>query len=184
MELMVLEYRLDNVIPDQFGQQMLSCPARDVGQAAIPPQGKTFIFLHQPEQQLLAFGKLHQLTFRIPALLPHPQMDGRSQDILIGHTDISQFAAICILGVNRFAGALVHGSHQHAPPLHLVDLHLADTPKLCAAASIIYCSSSDRTPAIFPLSFTPINRRPPSVLAKAESVLAIFRASDISNLKS
>ena len=35
-------------------------------------------------------------------------------------------------------------------------------------------SSSERTPAIFPLSFTPMSSFPPSVLAKAERVLAIL----------
>lgn len=39
-------------------------------------------------------------------------------------------------------------------------------------------------PAILPLSLTPTNNRPPSVLAKADKLRAILRASDISNLKS
>ena len=55
---------------------------------------------------------------------------------------------------------------------------------MVAAASIIYISSSERTPAILPLSFTPINSLPPSVLANAERLRAILRASEISNLKS
>ena len=53
-----------------------------------------------------------------------------------------------------------------------------------AAASIMYISSSERTPAILPLSFTPTSNLPPSVFEKADILLAIFLASEIANLKS
>ena len=55
---------------------------------------------------------------------------------------------------------------------------------ISAAACIMWISSSERTPAMAPLSFTPTRRRPPSVLAKAARERAMRRLSEISNLKS
>ena len=55
---------------------------------------------------------------------------------------------------------------------------------IVAACSIMYISSSLSTPAMFPLSFTPMSNRPPLLFAKADMLRAIFRASEIWNLKS
>ena len=114
---MSLKYRLYNLKADQFCQQMFGGTPRQMRQLTILVQRKALIFLQEVKQHFFPLGISHQLTTRITALLPHPQVYRRGKYVFVFDTQISQRFSRFVFSINRFSQALFNLPHQHIAPL-------------------------------------------------------------------